>query len=90
MLNSRGHFSYFLRMFGSSSIMTKMIKEDDNDVRTCHDNNDYDDDKYVDDDHDLTCPSRAFQGKVCAPLYKRFAQYFLRKEIVLCAYLKNI
>ena len=83
MLNSRGHFSYFLRMFGSSSIMTKMIKEDDNDIRTCHDN-DYDDDKYVDDDYDLTCPSRAFQGKVCAPLYKIFAQIFFRKEIV-CA-----
>ena len=63
--------------------MTKMIKEDDNDIRTCHDN-DNDDDKYFDDDYDLTCPSRAFQGTVCAPLYKIFAQFFLRKEIV-CA-----
>ena len=79
MLNSRGHFSYFLRRFGSSRIMAKMIKEDDNDIRTCHDN-DNDDDKYVDDDYDLTCPSRAFQGTVCAPLYKIFAQFFLKRK----------
>ena len=50
------------------------------DKLSCPINDNYDDDKYVDDDYDLTCPSRAFQGTVCAPLYKIFAQFFLKRK----------